>query len=268
MQLSEDIDHNLAWLTTAEVGELSKERALVVQPLGSIEQHGSHLACITDVLIAERLVNIAVGRVDEGLEVWMLPALSYGKSNEHLGMAGTVSLSAETLAAVCMDIGRSIAASGFRKLVFVNGHGGQPGLLETVSRDIRLETGLQVFSIFLGRLGFPEDVSNELIDAGWGIHAGQAETSIVMVLDSRAVRSDLLAPDGLGARDLFASLKHLTLEGAVPTSWKTRDMSQTGTIGDPRQASKDMGSRIVDFWASNLAAAFKEISDFEFSTEL
>jgi creatinine amidohydrolase/Fe(II)-dependent formamide hydrolase-like protein len=208
---------------------------------------------------------MAVDRVPEGLGIWVLQALSYGKSNEHLGMAGTISLSAETLAAVCRDVGRSVAASGFRKLLFVNGHGGQPGLLETVSRDIRVETGLQVFSVFLGRLGVPASVREKLVDADWGIHAGQLETSVVMALDARAVRKNRLAPDGLDARDLFASLRHLTLESALSTAWQTSDMSRTGTIGDPREASSEIGTEIAEFWASSLAAAFKEIAEFEFS---
>jgi creatinine amidohydrolase len=125
----------------------------VVQPIASVEQHGSHLPCYTDSLIVEELTQRAVALAPEDVDVWTPPVTAYGKSNEHLGYPRTISLSAETLIAVCRDVGRSVARSGFRKLAFLNGHGRQPQLLEMAARDIREETWLQVFPLFPYRLG-------------------------------------------------------------------------------------------------------------------
>lgn len=249
-------------LTTDEVAAIPKESALVVQPIGATEQHGPHLPCSTDALVADALATMAAARVPAGSEVWVLPPLCYGKSNEHLGRPGTISMSAQTLIGVCLDLGRSVRASGFRKLVFVNGHGGQPGLLDMVARDIRVETGLQVFPLNPGRLGLPPGV---VVSDAFGIHGGQLETSVVLAIDEDLVHVDRYAPDGLSAGEQFASRRHLTLEGPVPTAWVTDDLSGNGTIGDPTGASRELGLAVVEHWADAMAEAFVEMCAFEFA---
>ncbi len=257
------VPHRLDHLTTEDVAAIPKARALVVQPIGAVEQHGPHLPCATDAIVAEALAGRAAALVPHGEEVWLLPPLHYGKSNEHLGRAGTISMSAATLIAVCLDVGRSVAASGFRKLVFVNGHGGQPGLLEMVARDIRAETGLQVFPLGVGRLGLPAGVVID--DAEVGIHGGQLETSVVLALDEKAVKLDRMGADGVAAAAQFATRRHLTLEGAVPTAWLMDDLSASGVVGDPTGSSRELGLRVVEHWAAALAEAYVEICDFEFA---
>lgn len=253
---------HLADLTTAEVGAIDTTDAVVVQPIGAIEQHGPHLPLSTDALVAERMSALALERLGAGSNVWQLPTLSYGKSTEHLGRAGTVALSATTLMAVCLDLGRSLAASGFRKLVFVNGHGGQPGLLDVVARDIRAETGLEVFPMMPGRLGLPEGV--DPVDPAYGIHGGQIETSIVMALKPSLVRLDRAVRDGDAAGALFAGYRHLTLEGAVPTAWLTDDLSASGVLGDPTAASPELGRAVVEHQVAALAEVLLEIKSFAF----
>ncbi|WP_066039318.1 creatininase family protein [Herbiconiux solani] len=252
----------LARLTTDEIAAIDKSDAVVVQPIGAIEQHGPHLPVVTDALVAERMSELAIARLPEGSNVWQLPTLSYGKSTEHLGRAGTVALSAATLMAVCLDLGRSLAASGFRKLVFVNGHGGQPGLLDVVARDIRVEAGLEVFPMMPGRLGLPDGI--EPVDADWGIHGGQIETSIVWALEPALVHIDRAVRDGAGAGSVFEGFRHLSLEGAVPTAWVTDDLSVSGVLGDPTAASLELGQAIVEHQVAGLAAVLLEIRAFAF----
>ncbi|WP_291048165.1 creatininase family protein [Herbiconiux sp.] len=254
--------HLLAHLTTVEVAAIQKSDAVIVQPIGAIEQHGAHLPLVTDALVAERMTGLAIARLGEGSNVWQLPTLSYGKSTEHLGRAGTIAMSASTLIAVCLDLGRSLAASGFRKLVFVNGHGGQPGLLDVVARDIRVETGLEVFPMMPGRLGLPEGV--DPVDPDYGIHGGQIESSIVWALAPELVHMQLAVRDGAAAGDLFAGYTHLTLEGAVPTAWVTDDLSASGVLGDPTAATRELGERIVEHQSKALSEVFREISSFAF----
>ena len=156
--------------TTEQIARAAAADAglVAIQPIGAVEQHGPHLPLVTDALIAEAVAAAAAGRCD-GPGHWLLPTLSYGRSTEHLGRAGTIALSAPTLLAVCLDLGRSLAASGVRKLVFVNGHGGQPSLLDVVARDIRDQFGLGVFSVMLSRFGFPEGLTDP---DPFGIHGG------------------------------------------------------------------------------------------------
>jgi len=254
----------LAWLTTTAVAAIDKSDALVVLPIGSVEQHGSHLPCITDALLADEITQLAVARTPAEVNVWTLPLLPFGRSNEHTGYPGTISLSTETLLAVCHDIGRSVAASGFGKLAFLNGHGGQPQLLEVVARDIRERTGLEVYPIFPYRLGLPAGLPVEPTEAAWGIHAGQVETSLVLAVDPDAVDGVGVEQDTTRVRNLFDGCRLLSLEGSFPTAWLTRDLSVSGAIGDPTGADPLIGRSLLDHLASGVASLFAEICSFRF----
>lgn len=254
--------HQLAHLSSTQIGAIDKSNAVVVQPIGAVEQHGPHLPVITDALTAERISERAVAALPDDANVWLLPTIHYGKSTEHLGWPGTIAMSTDTLLSVCLDLGRSVAASGFRKLVFVNGHGGQPSLLDVVARDIRVETGLEVFPLMPGRLGVPEGV--EQADAGYGIHGGQHETSIVQALAPELVRMEHAVHDGQEVGKLYASARHLTLEGRGPTAWVTDDLSATGVLGDATTASRELGERLVAHQVTALAETLLEIRDFAF----
>lgn len=254
----------LAWLTTRQVAAIDKSDALVVLPIGAVEQHGPHLPCVTDALLAEEITRRALARTPADVNVWTLPLMPFGKSTEHRGYAGTIALSTETLLAVCHDIGRSVAESGFRKLAFLNGHGGQPQLLEVVARDIRERTGLEVYPIFPYRLGLPDGMAIDPDEATWGIHGGQIETSLVLSASPEAVRTEEIEPDSSRGRELFAMCEMLSLEGTFPTAWLTRDLSANGAIGDATTATAEIGLEILDHLADGVAKLFAEICAFRF----
>jgi creatinine amidohydrolase/Fe(II)-dependent formamide hydrolase-like protein len=258
-------ERRLDRLTSADIAAIDKDRAVVLWPVGAVEQHGPHLPCGTDAILAEALTLGAVERSGPDSDLWVLPTLSYGRSVEHLGFAGTMSLTTETLLAVCHDVAASVAASGFRRLVFVNGHGGQPQLLEVVARDIRRATGLMVFPLFPYRLGLPEGAVSSPDELEHGIHGGEIETSMVLAVAPELVRSERFAPGGDRARELFAGTTVLSLEGDVPTAWVTADLSpRTGVIGDPTRASAEQGRRVVEHLTERLAEALREIAAFSF----
>ena len=81
------------------------------------------------------------------MPIYALPPVCYGKSNEHIGFPGTLSVSASTFMAVLHDVGASIAAAGFKKLVLYNTHGGNTSLIDVMARDLRAEFGLRTFAL-------------------------------------------------------------------------------------------------------------------------
>jgi creatinine amidohydrolase len=253
--------HLLSRLSTTDVAEIDRTTAVVVQPIGAIEQHGPHLPVMTDAFVGERIAALAADQADA--EVWILPTLSYGKSTEHLGWAGTMSLSSETLLAVLKDVGRSVAASGFTRLAFVNGHGGNPASLDVAARDIRTETGLLVFPVTTGRLGVPTGL--DLPDAEFSIHGGHVETSVMLHLAPETVHPDRFVLGGAHLPELFPG--ELSLEGALPTAWISDDLTTNGVIGDPRAATAEIGKDIVTHWTGRLASAYAQMADFAFRTE-
>ncbi|KQS68292.1 creatininase family protein [Modestobacter sp. Leaf380] len=249
-------------MTGPEIGAVDTAGALAVVPIGAVEQHGPHLPLVTDSLVAEAVATRAVAALPDDVEAYVLPTLTIGKSTEHLGWPGTLSFSTETLLAVCRDVGRSVAASGFRRLVFVNGHGGNPSLLDTVSRDIRVETGLMVFPVSVFRLGLPEGLP--VPDEAFSIHGGYVETSAMLALAPDDVHLDRAEAGGHAVLDLYADTVHLSLEGAVPTAWVSADVTDNGVVGDPAGATAEAGAAIVDCWSTRLTEALVEVAAFEF----
>jgi len=251
----------LARLTSPQVQQLRKDDALVVLPLGAVEQHGPHLPLLTDALIGEYALTLALELLPPHSNVWLLPPLAYGKSNEHLGFAGTMSLSASTLQAVISDIADSVHQSGFRRLLLFNTHGGNADLCHVAAREIRARTGLMVFYVSPG--GFrPASglISSE--EQEFGIHGGDAETSMVMAIKPGWVQNDMLAeemPDLSGCR-------FLTLESGIRFAWVMSDISESGIAGDATRATKEKGDEILRRTAAALAEALLEMCAFDIAS--
>src|SRR6476620_8152357 len=191
---------------------LGPESVLVV-PTGAMEHHGPHLPLITDALIAESVATAAIEQAAaDCLDVWQLPTLTYTKSDEHSWASGTVWVSASTLMATLVDIGRSVAATPARRLVFLNGHGGNTALLAVALREIRRLHGLLTFSMPSGLQVAGSGGPDEPDEHGLGIHAGYGETSLVMHL-----RPDLV--DMTQARravpEHIAAMTHLGFNGTT-----------------------------------------------------
>jgi creatinine amidohydrolase/Fe(II)-dependent formamide hydrolase-like protein len=251
----------LAYLTSPEIAALPKERAAVVLSVASVEQHGPHLPVITDSLVGQTLLGRALERLDPAVQVWVLPPLCYGKSNEHRPWAGTITLSAQTLAAVVRDIALSVARAGFRRLVLLNSHGGNPPVLDYLARDLHEETGMQLFSIMISRMGLPQ-TPVEAEEATWGMHAGDSETSWVLALAPELVHMDRTAELGDYPR-LPEGIRHLAVRGPVGFAWLTADLSAMGVLGNPRAASAEKGQAYVAATVEKLAGVLEEIAGFE-----
>jgi creatinine amidohydrolase len=250
------------YLTWQQVEALpDKENTLVIQPIGAIEQHGPHLPLVVDVAIATAVVGKALHQLDSCIAAYALPPLCYGKSNEHGAFPGTITLSAQTLMAVLMEMAMSLYRAGFRKLVLVNAHGGQPQVLEIVARDLRQQQG--DFNVFpLSVWGAPHCAAELVGDDEYaqGIHAGDVETSVMLALlpeqvdMTKAVRAFPSA---------FAPGSLLSLEGRLPTAWTMADLSKSGVVGDATAATPAKGEAILSSLAAGWVSVFEEIYRFE-----
>jgi creatinine amidohydrolase len=242
-----------------QVAERITASSILVQPLGAVEQHGPHLPLHTDLLIAERVAEAAVERVGADLDVWLLPSLAYTKSNEHAWSAGTIWLSATTLLAVLDDIGRCVATTAARKLVFFNGHGGNSALAGVANREIRLAHGLMTF---LAHPGVPPDQggSSPAGELGMGIHGGADETSLMLHLAPDLVdmaRATRNIPESL------AENRYVRFGGAVGFGWLSDDFGPDGHIGDPTVATAQRGAALFDGAVDAFCGALAEIARFE-----
>lgn len=244
-------------LSTEEVKRLPKENALVVLPVGAVEQHGPHLPIFTDTLIAEGILEETFQHLKEE-NIWLLPALAYGKSTEHLGMAGTMTLSSNALQMACMDLAKSVKSSGFPRLVLFSTHGGNNDLLNMISREIRIETGLTVFRLNSSDAKVTADLISEK-EGKFGIHGGEVETSMVLDFMPEWVNTAKSPVDFVNIAD--DSL--IYLKGGCYAAWVASDISTTGMAGDATKATSEKGRIINSRTARFLAAALKEMSAFK-----
>jgi creatinine amidohydrolase len=246
-------------MTWMEIRDLDKIEGVLVLPIGAIEQHGPHLPTWTDALIAERMVTLALERLPDTAKVWRLPVQSYGKSNEHAGYPGTFALSATTLMAVVRDIALGAKLAGFRRLVFVNAHGGNTALLTMMARDIRVETGLMTFTM-ASSAGAIDPIEITPEEAKFGIHANDWETSIVLALEHDMVQMD----KAVRAFPDYPPTQNLSLtQGNAVSAWLTRDWSPTGVFGDATVATLEKGQARLEACVVKLAEVLEEISRFE-----
>jgi len=114
----------LADLTGPGVVEALSADSVVLLPVGAIEQHGPHLPLSVDAVIAEETASAVLEAVGNEVDLWLLPTLSVSKSNEHAWSPGTLWLSAETMLRVLDDLAACVATTAARRLVLLNGHGG------------------------------------------------------------------------------------------------------------------------------------------------
>jgi creatinine amidohydrolase len=227
---------------------LNREGSTVVWPFGACEQHGPQLPLTTDALFAERILQVVLEQLPSELPIWALPVQAIGFSPEHAGFPGTLSLSADLLIRLLEEVGSQLADAGAQRLVLFNAHGGQIGLLQAAARSLRaLRPSLAVLPCFLwsGVAGLeallPEQEARE------GLHAGLAETSLMLALAPHLVGSERPV-DGLHHDPSLPATPPpgWSLEGHAPCAWFTRELSATGVIGDSRQASEALGKALED----------------------
>ncbi len=245
-----------SWPKAAEAAK--RDGATLIWPFGACEQHGPHLPLATDNLFAERILVAVLDRMPEHFPIWKLPSQLFGFSPEHASFPGTISLSAEFLLQLVLEVGRQISSMGFRRLVLFNAHGGQIGLLQAAARELRLQCpSMAVLPCFLWSGVSSLENLIPLEERLNDLHAGLAETSLMLSIFPELVGmqkisdGDHLSPDSPATPPLGWSL-----EGASPYAWLTKDLSDSGVIGDARQANKTLGKALeealVEHWVELL----------------
>jgi creatinine amidohydrolase len=204
-------------LATATWPETADDPRVLVVPVGSLEQHGPHLPLDTDTRIAVALAEALAQRRDD---VVVAPAVPYGASGEHEGFPGTVSVGQDGLALFLLELVRSASAT-YRRILLLNGHGGNAGALRrTAARAQHEGRDIRVWS--------PRVPDSDL-------HAGRVETALLLALHPAVVRVGLAAAGATAPRD--AIWPRLRAAGV-------RAVSANGVLGDPTGASAGEGAAI------------------------
>lgn len=252
-------------LSTADFAALNRERAIAVLPVAATEQHGPHLPLSVDTDIVDGVVAAALPHLPADLPALFLPTQAIGFSPEHTRFTGTLTLKADTLVRVWTEIGEAVAASGVKKLVLLNSHGGQVGALDLVARDLRARLGMLVYSISWFNLPLHDAAGNDvnaLFSADehrFGIHAGEIETSMMLALRPDLVRMDKAEYFRSTSQDRAERFATLGNGRSAKLGWMMQDYNPQGAVGNAAAATAEKGRALLDAAGWALAQALAEI---------
>jgi creatinine amidohydrolase len=227
-------------LTWPEMNEAIAAQKVVILPTGSTEQHGHHLPLDVDVFLAESVCLEIGKRVPD--RVLVLPPISFGLNMHHIDFPGTIHIEPETFIAFCLNITKSVAYHGFRKILIVNGHGSNTPLIDIVARKTVLATSSLCASVnyfALGYAAFEKVRETETI-----AHADELETSLYLHLAPERVRMD----KAVAGEDVRG--RHVSSDSTANYPARFSDFwgrwTTTGVHGDPTKATAEKGRVIFE----------------------
>ncbi len=244
---------DLSW---PELSRAAEDNYLVIQPCGSIEQHGRHLPVDTDSRIVSEITRCAAKKAGRTL---VLPCMSYGLSGHHIEFPGTISFSLETYIAVLKDIARSVAHHGFRTLILVNGHGGNTAAIKAVSAAFLDEINIRIMALTYWDLIDPEAVAEIRSSALGGMgHSGEFETSILLSLAPELVHIDSYDANPRKGNMIHVK-KDMFAEGCVSFPTKFNNISESGVLGDPTGSTGEKGRAFLDLGVEALTEQLLQV---------
>lgn len=251
--------------TRPELTALATDSTLVVAPIGSTEQHALHLPAGTDTILVERVVHRAAERAAaDGLSVLVTPTLPVGFSRHHIPFGGTLSLSQGTLVRALTEIGGSLATEGYRRIFFVNGHGGNSAATGMAVTDLTAAHKDCLFACCdywnLARERIMAD--RESKPGGMG-HACEFETSLCLAFAEKLVDMSKAVP-AVPTPRIPGELHDLLQKGPVAMGLDWKRATPTGALGDPALASREKGER----WAGWLTEAMRDVMENLIKAEL
>ncbi|MFZ2736856.1 MAG: creatininase family protein [Burkholderiaceae bacterium] len=255
-------------LSTRDFAQLDLARTIAVLPVAATEQHGPHLPLNVDTRLVDGVVSAALLQLPAELTVLFLPTQAIGLSPEHLRFPGTLTLKAETLIALWTQIGESVARAGIKKMVLLNSHGGQIGVLDIVARDLRERHNMLLYSVnwFSLPLGAAVDGMFSAEEHRFGIHAGEIETSMMLALAPEQV--DMAqAQNFASSAQLRAKKFDILGDGkSAKFGWQIQDYNAQGAVGNAAAATADKGRAVLDAAGLALAQLLTEIDSLPLNT--
>ena len=223
--------------------------AIVILPVASTEQHGPHLATGVDDVLCSEICRRAAERLHgRGVPVVVAPTLWAGLAEHHVAFGGSFTLSLATYQAILRDLCRSIVRAGFKRIILVNGHGGNMSALNAMSAELTrdVEAPIAIATYWM----LAEDAFGAILEDQRALmHACEGETSMIMALRPEMVDRSRLA-EAFGPQT--------TRAGSVLNQplhrWRSfKELTPTGVFGDARRASPEKGERLLEAATDALA---------------
>lgn len=252
---------NLSELTWPDIAGLTPHTPVVI-PVAAMEQHGLHLPLATDSMLLDEIVRRVEPRVRD--RVLFAPLQWMGNSDHHLEYAGTLSAGPRRYLDLLNDLMENLLEHGFRRIFFLNGHGGNitPGkqaVFEARQRHRKRRDLLLLFASYWD-FAHPQRDRDDLVQSAVG-HACEYETSMML-----AIRPDLVKPYGaLEARGTGYGFEP-AYRGWITEERKPAGAGAPGHLGNPQSASAEKGQYLLSSYAAGVEAFLHRILEWDGSS--
>jgi creatinine amidohydrolase len=249
-----------ARLTWPEVARLAEEDRVCLIPVATLEDHGHHLPIDADLRIVEEICRRGADEAPD--DMVLLPSIPHGYSPHHMDFPGPITIGWETFTRYLVDVGTSLARHGFRRILYLNGHGSNQNLVEMAARLVTVEHP-EVVSAAAFYLSSPEaaraieEVRES--DRGGMAHACELETSIYLAIDPDAVDMDLAVDERSYPEGQHAWLDWSDGSLKIMPWWSS--ISETGVLGRPTLATAEKGKALLDAAVAECVAYLREIRE-------
>ena len=239
--------HEMTW---PRVAALSKDTPVVI-PIAALEQHGHHMPVFTDSMLLGEVIRRTKEKL--GDKVLFTPLMWLGNSHHHLDFAGTLSASPRVYMDMLIDLAENMIFHGFKRIVFINGHGGnivpaQQALFE-LRQKIRERSGLLLVSTTYWTLGGkPYEVDTSLKQTQMG-HACEWETSMML----------RIAPHLVGDITKVSDVSFAGGFAPAHRAWITKDRTVPGHIGAPQYATAEKGETLFRVFTEDVVTFLNRI---------
>ncbi|MGV3686492.1 MAG: creatininase family protein [Daejeonella sp.] len=229
-------------LTSKQLSDLDKNTPVFLN-IAATEQHGAHLPVATDRMIGGHFLNLLNEEIPD--KILILPPVAVGCSDHHMEFTGSLSLSHATFAAVVKDIVQSVIHHGFHKIILLNSHGGNQGIMTVILEQLGFANPKShILGATWWTLAKPELLKITETGPGGTGHACEFETSLMKVIAPDLVNEDLIAAGG--NVPTFYLAEGDMLQGGKVSYYRTmKAMTPNGVYGDPRSSSPEKGKRIA-----------------------
>jgi creatinine amidohydrolase len=234
---------------------IERKTEVAVLPWGATEPHNMHLPYGTDTITATKIGELICEKADEaGAAVCLLPGIPFGCNSNLLAFPMTINMNPTTQLAIIRDVVESLKAHDVRKLVILNGHGGN-----NFGFVLREMYGCGVFMSVVNWWAVAEDVCGHLIANKGGEHADEAETSWALHLFPELVGPLEWADDGAVRPSRFEAIN----KGWARITRPWERLTKQSGYGDPHQATAEKGRQWIDVSVERLSAFLVELAAAE-----
>jgi creatinine amidohydrolase len=247
-------------MTWPEVKAAAARPCVAIVPIATLEDHGPHLPIDTDLLLCSSVCELAASRASD--RTVLVPAINHGYSPHHMDFPGALTIGAHTLIDYGLDVCKSLAHHGFRRILIVNGHGSNTPFADIIARLSIVETGVLAAAVNYWAapgVGATAEALRESDAVGGMNHACEFETSLYLALRpdlvdmSKAARELSHRPSKNYWTDLIAG------DGPLAMMEHWSQLSTTGVMGDPTKATAEKGRALLEAAANGIVELVDEL---------